>query len=412
MSNCITGDDGDIAGLYREHNGKVLAALIKATGNFSIAEDALQEAWLSASNTWVNNGIPTSPEAWLYKVATRRAIDEFRKRDTQHRFADDIAHLEELRRAPEIYSDDIPDERLRLAFTCCHPALKQEHQVALTLHAICGLTTEEIAKAFLLPITTLAQRLVRAKRKIQDAGIPYRIPDKDRLQERLAAVRSVIYLLFNEGYNAHSEGPMIKDELCHEGIRLGLLLHEQLPDAENAGLLALMQLHDSRRPARLSPSGAFVPLEDQNRKLWDRTQALNAKSLLLRTLATGNPGPYQIQAAISAVHNDADSYAETDWRQIVGLYNALLSYGESPVIRLNQAVAIAELGDLSDSLAIVDSLEDSLREYQSFHATKASLMQRSGNIEEAKVSYIKAIELSVNDLERQFLNARLASCKN
>ena len=411
MSDHPAGDEVNIAGLYREHNGKVLAALIRAVGNFSLAEDALQDAWISASGSWKNNNIPRSPEAWLYKVARRRAIDEIRKHQTRHRYADQIAYLEQLQQSPEIYVEDIPDERLRLAFTCCHPALKQEHQIALTLHAICGLTTEEIAKAFLLGTSTLAQRLVRAKRKIQDAGIPYHIPDKDQLPERLASVRSVIYLLFNEGYNAHSEGPMIRDELCTEGIRLGLLLQEQLPDAESAGLLALMQLHDSRRPARLSPTGAFVSLEEQDRKLWNVQQAHDAKSLLLRTLAKGDPGPYQIQAAISAVHNDAKSYDDTDWQQIVGLYEALLKYGDSPVIKLNQALAIAELGELNESLAIISSIESSLVDYQSFHAAKASLMQRSGNVVEAKKSYQTAINLSTNDAEREFLLAQLESYK-
>lgn len=408
-----TGDGFPIAELYRQHSGKVLATLIAHLGDFELAEDALQDAWLEATTRWQKDGLPRSAEAWLVTVARRRAIDQLRKQATVRDSSDDLRYVKQLEQTWETSTEEeIPDERLRLIFTCCHPALKQAHQVALTLHTLCGLATEEIAHAFLLPKVTLAQRLVRAKRKIHDAKIPFRVPEGDELADRLEAVRSVIYFTFNEGYLAHGDGPMIRNDLCQEAIRLAELLHSQIPAPENAGLLSLMLLHDSRRAARSSAEHLFVPIQDHDRGRWDKAQAARGKSLLLESLARGRPGPYQIQAAISAVHSDAPSYELTDWAQIVGLYNALRSYGDTPVLQLNQAIASAHVTSPTEALGVIDSLVGDLDKYQPFHAARGKLLQQTGQYSTAEQAYEAAISLSTNDGERDFLSTQLASCRS
>jgi RNA polymerase sigma-70 factor, ECF subfamily len=408
----LTNDALPFGELYRQHSGKVLATLLARLGDFELAEDALQDAWLEATTRWQQDGIPRSVEAWLLTVARRRAIDQLRRQATRRDSSDDLRYVMQLEQTWQASAEEeIPDERLRLIFTCCHPALKQAHQVALTLHTLCGLTTEEIAHAFLVPKVTLAQRLVRAKRKIQEAKIPFRVPEGEDLVERLESVRSVIYFTFNEGYLAHTDGPLIRNELCQEAIRLAELLHHQTPSPENAGLLSLMLLHDSRRAARTSAEGLFVPLQDQNRTLWDHKQAAKGKSLLLEALARGRPGPYQIQAAISAVHSDARNYELTDWPQILGLYNALRSYGDTPVLQLNQAIASVHVTSVEEALGVIEGLVDDLESYQPFHAARAKLLQQIGQDAAAKLAYETAISLSTNDGERGFLKLQLALCR-
>ena len=304
----------------------------------------------------------------------------------------------------------IPDERLRLIFTCCHPALRSEHQVALTLRTLCGLSTEEIAHAFLTPTATMAQRLVRAKRKIHQAGIPYRVPDAEQLPERLESVRSVIYLTFNEGYAAHSGDRSIRDELCLEAIRLARLLHEQTNHPENAGLLALMLLHFSRRPARESDTNAYIPLDEQDRCQWNDLQAKEGKELLLAALAKRRPGPYQVQAAISAVHSDSKQTGNTDWNQITGLYQALLEHLDTPVVRLNYAISMARSVSLEQGLKMLDELSNQLDDYQPFHAAKANMLQRAGRMADAVQSYDSAIFLSTNVAEKSFLQEQRRLC--
>ena len=408
------GDGDSITHLYRVHAGRVLALLIARLNDFQLAEDALQDAWLEATKRWPETGVPKSPDAWLLTVARRRAIDQLRRIGTRESSQDELkfAYQLESEWSAEAFSDNdtIPDERLRLIFTCCHPALRIEYQIALTLRTLCGLSTDEIARAFLLPPKTMAQRLVRAKRKIRDAKIPYRVPEGGQLTERLEAVRSVIYLTFNEGYVAHSGEVLIRDGLCEEAIRLARLLSEQIADPENMGLLALLLLHQSRQHARLDAERNYIPLDQHNRNLWDDELAQQGKSLLLDALAHRRPGPYQIQAAISAVHSDSKLNGHTDWPQIVGLYRALIEHQDTPVVRLNYALAIARAESPASGLLLVDELADALDTYQPFHAARADLLRRGEQFAAASEAYDRAIALTTNPFEKRYLIKQRQAC--
>ena len=396
----------------REHWGYILATLVASLRDLQLAEDVLQDAAVAALQHWPQSGVPDHPRAWLLQTARRKAIDLLR-RDT--RFA---AKREELARlaALETPADEddtetsVIDERLSLIFTCCHPALGDEARVALTLRALGGLTTTEISRAFLVPETTMAQRLVRAKRKIKAAAIPYRVPPPELWPERLASVLAVVYFIYNEGHSATSGARLTRADLCEEAIRLGRVLVDLAPhEPEAAGLLALMLLHDARRPARTDDDGRFVSLEDQDRGLWNRRQIAVGDRLLRASLAMGKPGPYQLQAAISAIHSIAPSYAETDWHQIVGLYRKLHELQPSVVVRLNEIAALSFAEGADVALDALGGLENTelLDHYQPYHAARADLLRRAGRTEEAAMTYRRAIELTGNATERAFLESRL-----
>ena len=394
--------------IYRAHAGRVLAALIAYLRDFQLAEDALQDAWVDALNQWPRDGTPQQPQAWLLTVARRRGIDRLRRAGRERDSANEIRRARELDAHWIIDESQIPDEQLRLIFTCCHPALKSEHRVALTLHTLCGLTPEEIGRAFLTSATTMSQRLVRAKRKIRDAGIPYRIPEGEQLIERVTGVRDVIYLVYNEGYNATASETLNRPDLCLEAIRLARLLFAALPYSENGGLLSLLLLHDARRPARVDELGIYVPLLDQDRKKWTADKIEEGRQLLLQNLARRRPGPYQIQAAISAVHCDADTRDDTDWRQILGLYDALLGFTDTDVVRLNRIVALSYVESPAAALGELSALADALAEYQPFHAVHADLLLRNGESDRARAAFSRAVALSSNAAERAFLQTKRA----
>jgi RNA polymerase sigma-70 factor (ECF subfamily) len=401
-----------ISEIYLTESRRALATLIRLLGDFDQAEEALQDAFKAALEQWPRDGIPTNPRAWLVSTGRFKAIDAMRRRAR-------FDALDDLGPKAEVPVEDVnawadaesvEDDRLRLIFTCCHPALSPDAQVALTLREVCGLTTEEIAHAFLTPPATLAQRIVRAKIKIRDARIPYEVPSRAELPERLDAVLRVIYLVFNEGYTASAGPSVTRHDLSTEAIRLGRLLVELLPEPEAVGLLALMLLHESRRTARSSPSGEVIVLEDQDRSLWNRDQIAEGVGLVEQTLATGRYGPYAVQAAISAVHAEAPTAEATDWAQIVGLYDVLLRMSPSPVIELNRAVAVAMRDGYETGLAVIDAIfrRGDLRDYRFAHAARADLCRRLGRVDEARASYDRALALTRQAPERRFLERRLA----
>lgn len=400
----------EIASIFRASHGRAVSVLIRAFGDVDLAEEAVQEAFATALERWPVSGLPPSPEGWIVTTARHRAIDRLRResmRSERHLEASALQQQEELSNE----SDEelaVRDERLRLIFTCCHPALAQAAQVALTLRLLGGLSTAEIARAFLVPEATMAQRLVRAKGKIRDAGIPFRIPETDELPARVRGVMAVVYLIFNEGHTASAGDALNRSELCAEAIRLGRVLVSLLPEEpEVLGLLALMLLVESRRAARTDARGELVLLADQDRSKWDRALIAEGQALVRECLRRNRPGPYQLQAAINAVHSDARSAAETDWRQIVQLYDHLVSLTPTPVVLLNRAVALAEVAGPAAGLAQVDALD--LRSYYLFHAIRADLLRRLGRRDEAARAYEAAIARTENEAERRFLRARLDS---
>ena len=398
--------------VYREESRRVLATLIRLLGDFDLAEEAMHEAFRAAIEQWPREGVPVNPRAWLVSAGRFKGIDRIRKRRRSSPLDDELAEQlpAETEDIAAMLDDDLEDDRLRLIFTCCHPALPPDARIALTLREVCGLTTEEIARAFLTAPSTLAQRIVRAKNKIKVARIPYVVPSRELLPERLDAVLRVIYLVFNEGYSASSGASVTRVDLSGEAIRLGRLLVELLPEPEALGLLALMLLQESRRAARTSAAGELIRLADQDRSLWDCTQIAEGAALVERSLASRRIGPYALQAAIAAVHATAETPEATDWSEIVGLYDVLLRLEPSPVIELNRAVAVAMRDGPAAGLALVDGIlaRGDLGEYHLAHATRADLCRRLGAHAEARASYERAIRLARQEPERRFLELRLA----
>jgi len=402
-----------VEAVYRSDWGRIVATLIGLIGDFDLAEECAQEAFAAAVDQWRVSGVPEFPRAWIVQTARHKAIDRIRRKARFEEKLESYATSGLIRtlEEPDYDTSEIPDDRLRLIFTCCHPALALEAQVALTLRSLCGLETDEIARAFLVPTTTMAQRLVRAKRKIRDASIPYTVPETTDMAERIDAVLTVIYLVFNEGYAATRVGPLVRTDLCAEAIRLGRLVRSlmgPLPPAEATALLALMLLHDARRDARVDDAGDLVVLEEQDRSRWDQRQIAEALPLVEEAFRD-RPGPFALQAAIAAVHCQAVRAEETDWRQIVRLYDLLQRVQPSPIVSLNRAVAVAMADSVGPALALIDQLadDDDLANYHLLHAARADLLRRLGSPVEAAKSYQRALALVTNDSERRFLERRL-----
>ncbi|QIL91722.1 sigma-70 family RNA polymerase sigma factor [Microbulbifer sp. SH-1] len=396
---------------YETESRRVLATLIRLLCDFDLAEEALHEAFTAALTQWPVDGVPDNPRAWLVSTGRFKAIDQIRRRARFTVSYEDIAEQLESELATEDEEEQgIEDDRLRLIFTCCHPAIAPEAQLALTLREVCGLTTEEIASAFLTSTPTLAQRIVRAKAKIRDAGIPYEVPEPEQLPERLQSVLHVIYLIFNEGYSASSGNSLLRHDLAAEAIRLARLLSQLLPDPEVEGLLALMLLQDSRRAARVSPEGDLILLEQQDRTLWDQQQIREGIGLVLRALGSRRFGSYSLQAAIAAVHAEAPNMDATDWQQIVGLYDTLLERYPSPIVELNRAVAIAMRDGAEQGLQLIDALlaRGALSDYHLAHAARADLCRRLGHLDDARAAYERALALAQQGPEQRFLHRRLA----
>jgi RNA polymerase sigma-70 factor (ECF subfamily) len=412
VTNKPTGLHARVEEIYRGESRRVFASLVRLVHDFDLAEDALHEAFAAAVERWEQEGVPDNPRAWLVSTGRFKAIDTLRRRgafaDRQREVAERFAEVAEANAARA--GEEIEDDRLRLIFTCCHPALDLKVQVPLTLREVCGLTTDEIAGAFLTAPTTMAQRIVRGKAKIRDAGIPFVIPPTEEFPQRLQAVLTVVYLVFNEGYSATSGASLTRADLSGEAIRLGRLLVELLPEPETIGLLALMLLHESRRPARTTPEGDLILLEDQDRSKWDATLSAEGQELVERALRTRRFGAYTVQAAIAAVHASAPSAAATDWRQIAALYDALLAINPSPVVELNRAVAVAMRDGPAAGLTLIDAILDrgDLGDYHLAHAARADLLRRLGRREESRQAYERALVLAQQAPERRFLTRRLA----
>ena len=408
------GDPGDaITTIYRTESRRVLASLIRILGDFDRAEEAMHDAFAVAVERWARDGIPANPRAWLVSTARFRAIDAGRRDQRLAHAATDVADT--LHPTPDTADDsDVADDQLRLIFTCCHPALALDAQVALTLREVCGLTTEEIARAFLVPAPTLAQRIVRAKQKIRTARIPFQIPALTELPSRLDGVLHVIYLVFNEGYSASAGASLTRHDLSAEAIRLGRLLGSLLPEPEVDGLLALMLLHESRRATRTDEHGDIVLLDAQDRSQWNHDRIREGAALVQRALASKRVGPYTLQAAIAAIHAEAPTPADTDWRQITGLYDVLARVDDSPVIRLNRAVAVAMSDGPAAGLALIDALigGGDLASYAHAHSARADLCRRLGDVTNARAAYERALALTTQDPERRFLQRRLDELPN
>lgn len=410
-----------VARVFREEQGRAVATLIRVLGDFDLAEEAVQDAFISALETWPHRGVPDNPGAWITTTARNRAIDRLRRRkrltektESLAREASIEANLRAIETGPSEDAMPIADDRLRLIFTCCHPALAMDARVALTLRTLGGLTTPEIARAFLLAEPALAQRLVRAKRKIRDAGIPYRVPPAELLPERLEGVLHVLYLVFNEGYAATSGDSLVRRELSTEAIRLGRVVSSLLPDEPEAlGLLALMLLHDARREARVGGGGELILLEDQDRSRWDATRIAEGQALIEQALSMERPGPYQVQAAIASLHDEAAAPGDTDWAQIASLYGSLMRMSPSPVVELNLAVAVAMWDGPATGLAMMDGIlaSGALEGYPYLHAARADLLRRLERWTEASAAYRRALDLTTNGPERTFLAKRLGEAQ-